>query len=260
MDIAEQNISGNERHPWELARLHILIQLVNRCLPFSNEIKMIADIGCGDCFFASELLKVRSDVHVIAIDTAYSSEEIGRKKKEIDHPGFDLFNDSYAAAKFLAGEEVHLFLFLDVVEHIEDDATFLKDVVNLFKVSKDTLVLVSVPAFQSLFTNHDVFLRHFRRYNRPSIKKVVQRAGLMPIESGYYFLSLLPLRLIQKIAERLGYQRQQKGIGAWKRSSFVTKLLKNYLLFDYKFSKLMGRAGIKLPGLSVYCICKKLAS
>src|SRR5205823_7449055 len=107
---------------------------------------------------------------------------------------------------------------------------------------------------------YDIFLKHYRRYNLDGIYKTIRSAGLMPLSSGYFFISLLPLRLFKKMGEKLGYKRQEKGIGDWSGSTFISGLFKNYLLFDYKFSKLLGKVGIRLPGLSAYCICKKLAS
>ncbi|MEI9908851.1 MAG: hypothetical protein WDO71_03815 [Bacteroidota bacterium] len=91
MDITEQKYTDPQRHPWELARFKILLELINTCIPSTNERKFIADIGCGDCFFSQQLLKARQDVEIIGLDPAYSPEDIIQKNKELDEPRFHLY-------------------------------------------------------------------------------------------------------------------------------------------------------------------------
>ncbi len=260
MDITEQKYTDPQRHPWELARFKILLELINTCIPSTNERKFIADIGCGDCFFSQQLLKARQDVEIIGIDPAYSPEDIIQKNKELDEPRFHLYSSLDQLPFSLKEKKIQLILLLDVVEHIEKDIAFLQQIIQSVNSATEIKMLVSVPAYQGLFTGHDVFLKHYRRYTRKSISQTIIAAGLVPVRTGYFFFSLLPVRIFQKLAEKTGLRRKQKGIGNWHGSPFVSKLFKNYLLFDYQFSKLLGKAGINLPGLSVYCICKKPVS
>jgi 2-polyprenyl-3-methyl-5-hydroxy-6-metoxy-1,4-benzoquinol methylase len=259
MDIVEQKYTDAPRHPWELARFDVLLDMINSCLPATKETKLVADIGCGDCFFAKHLLKARQDIEIIGIDPAYSPENIKQKHTEINDPRFHLYSSLNELPSLLKEKKIQLVLFLDVVEHVEKDSAFLQQTVQSLNGSPDLKILISVPAFQSLFTAHDVFLKHYRRYTSQTLSKAVTAAGLLPVNKGYFFSSLLPPRLFQKLLEKMGIRREQKGIGSWDGNAFISKLFKNYLLFDYKFSKLLGKSGINLPGLSAYCICKKPA-
>lgn len=258
MDIIEQQHLGVQRHPWELARFEILLELINTMLPVSKDRKLVADIGCGDCFFDAQLLKARPDLEIIGIDPAYSQNDIIEKLNELNEPGFHLYRsfDEVPAKE----ETIHLVLLLDVVEHVENDSAFVKQTIQSINEASQPKILITVPAFQSLFTGHDVFLKHYKRYSRKTIAEAVINAGIIPLRTGYFFSFLLPIRLFQKLKEKLGVRKKQNGIGNWKGNSFVSMLFKKCLLFDYKFSKLLGKAGINLPGLSVYCICKKPAS
>lgn len=256
MDIVEFNKSNIQRHPWELARFELLVEILNDHLPQTG-IKRILDIGCGDCFFAREMLKRRKDIEIIGIDTAYTEEEILAKVKDVDQKRFKLFTSMETATKELARTPVHLILLLDVLEHLQNDIGFLTGVCTGKYVTGETQLLITVPAFQWLFTDHDYFLKHFRRYNLKSLEKSIFTAGFYPVQSGYFFLSLLPVRLFQKVRRNLGFRQQEKGIGQWKQSNWVTQLFKKYLLFDYHFCKNLHKAGIRLPGLSAYSICKK---
>lgn len=260
MDIVEQKYTDAPRHPWELARFEVLLDLINTCMPPTKEPKIVADIGCGDCFFAKHLLKARQDIEVIGIDPAYTPEDIIQKNKELEEPRFHLFRSFGDLPSFLKEKMVELVLLLDVVEHVEKDSIFLQQTVQTVNASTDLKILISVPAFQSLFTGHDVFLKHYRRYTGKTLSYTVTAAGLLLLQKGYFFSSLLPARFFQKLVEKLGIRGEQNGIGSWKGNPFISKLFKNCLLFDYKFSKLLGKSGINLPGLSAYCICKKPAS
>ena len=60
----------------------------------------------------------------------------------------------------------------DVLEHIKDDKGVIKKLSNHLK--KDGHILVTVPAFQSLFSKKDIALGHFRRYNLKNLKIVLK--------------------------------------------------------------------------------------
>jgi len=257
MDIIEVNKSNIKRHPWELARFEIILELITNVLPPSEKIKTILDIGCGDCYLAVQLLGRRADIEIIGIDTAYSPDEANEKNKEINNQRFSLFQTLADAKNHLSGKDVECVLLLDVIEHIEDDHFFLQSLATSTIINNETRVLISVPAFQSLFTEHDIFLRHFRRYNKKTLQKTISSAGFIPLTFGYFFSSLLPVRLFRKFREKAGIKKVSRGIGEWNKSKFLTNLFRNYLLFDYKFSRILNKTGIRLPGLSLYCLCKK---
>lgn len=256
MDIVEHNKFYTKRHPWELARLHILMQLLQVHLDPKKKYHVL-DIGCGDCFFAEALLKKWTNVYVTAIDTAYNIEEASFKEKEIDHPHFRLFNNLGAAESHLTTHEVNMVLLLDVIEHIQNDIGFLEELQKAHFIKKETKIFITVPAFQGLFSAHDNYLQHFRRYNLKGLRSTVSRAGFSPIDSGYFFTLLLPVRLIQKAKEKISSVAPQTGVGRWKGSQLITTITKKILIFDYWVGRGLHKLGINIPGLSVFIICEK---
>lgn len=256
MDLIEVNNTFTRRHPWELARLEILLTIIDEHVPRTGQ-KTVLDIGCGDCFFAQELLKKRPDVLVIGVDTAYSAKTAEDKINEINCERFKLFTSLNEAEEHIRPATIDLILLLDVIEHIKDDVAFLENIAPKEFAGCNTKFLITVPAFPNLYSSHDQHLKHFRRYSLKALKKTIACAALFPISSGYFFSTLIPLRLIGKLKEMAGYKQQLSGVGNWKHSSFITRLLKKILLFDYQISKRLQRIGIAFPGLSVYCICKK---
>ena len=142
---------------------------------------------------------------------------------------------------------------MDVVEHIEHDVAFLKDLIASRCVSNDTLFIITVPAFQELFSSHDVFLGHYRRYTNASIEKVIQEAGMQTLRKGYFFSSLLLPRYLEKLKESREVNKKPEGTGLtlWNKNLFITKSIKTILLLDFKMTYFLGRAGLKLRGYPI---------
>jgi 2-polyprenyl-3-methyl-5-hydroxy-6-metoxy-1,4-benzoquinol methylase len=129
-------------------KVDVLLDLINTYMPPTVEPKIVADIGCGDCFFAKHLLKARQDIEIIVIDPAYSPEDIVHKNKEINDQRFHLYNSLDELPSSLKEKKVHFVLFLDMVEHVEKDSIFLQQTVQSLN-GADLKILIGVPAFQS---------------------------------------------------------------------------------------------------------------
>ncbi|MFN4151120.1 MAG: hypothetical protein ACK4IX_09265, partial [Candidatus Sericytochromatia bacterium] len=67
------------------------------------------------------------------------------------------------------------------------------------------------------------------------------------------FSSLLLFRNIDKILKK----DKETSIDNWEGSKLKTKLINLILSIDFKFSLILKKAGIIIPGLSTYCLCKK---
>ncbi len=67
----------------------------------------------------------------------------------------------------LANEVFDVILYIDVIEHIENDVAELKAASNL--LSRDGYLLVLVPAYQSVYSPFDESIGHFRRYNKKKL-------------------------------------------------------------------------------------------
>ena len=82
-------------------------------------------------------------------------------------------------------------IYVNVLEHIKDDAKELLYVYDTLK--KGGYALIFVPALSWLYSDLDKELGHFRRYQKPSLIKVVQDAGFNIIKVKYFdFVGIIP--------------------------------------------------------------------
>lgn len=248
MDLLEQKkISANQfkRHPWEITRLKILLFLLKN----RSSKSFIVDIGSGDAFIAKGLAEKFPDATLAAVDINYDETFIRENTKD----NLEVFSD----VRDLSHERtVDTLLLMDVLEHIQQPEKVLLDIKNELKLSTATQLFITVPAFQSLFTDHDVFLKHFKRYNRKQLAYLVNKQGFEVKQSGYFFFSLL----IPRIFQRLSGGKRVTGVHNWKQGSFVTSTMLTILWVDFKICWYLSRIGIHLPGLTCFCICRPLPS
>src|SRR6266481_3322354 len=90
----------------------------------------------------------------------------------------------------LAPAAFDVVLALDVLEHLDDDATALAEAARLLKPGA-TLV-VTVPARPSLWGAQDVVSHHRRRYTKRTLRALFARAGLPAPELTYFNTLLFP--------------------------------------------------------------------
>ena len=98
-----------------------------------------------------------------------------------------------------------LVVALDVLEHLKEDLAALEE---FHRVLRDRgLLLITVPAFNFLWSRHDELNHHFRRYRLKEIKKKLELSGFEVEKATYFYFFLFPffflLRILQKfIPER----------------------------------------------------------
>ncbi len=249
MDLIEKT-ENVARHPWEISRLNSLRQILKTEISFKNKLSLL-DVGCGDGYIVSNIIPKKMIKYVDAIDinlTEKDIDDLNNQKKIRFHNKFsDLKTSNY-----------DLILMLDVIEHVEDDKSFILSVVNHY-LNATGLLLITVPAFSFLFSAHDKFLGHYRRYSRKELLKLLDKCNIKCKSSGYLFFSLTFFRFISWCIQKTKYSKKinTKGIGHWGNGAIITKIME--IIFNIENSLLIkfNKLGIKLPGLTVWVICKK---
>jgi 2-polyprenyl-3-methyl-5-hydroxy-6-metoxy-1,4-benzoquinol methylase len=251
MDISELNRIKDiqiNRHPWELARLNIIKHFL---VKHTESLQHILDFGSGDAFILNELQKDHLALYYTAIDSAFSIpilETISVAEKG----NISFLNSIPSQFK----DKTDCVLILDVLEHCHDDHAVLSSLLNKEILKKDALIVITVPAFHWLFSQHDITLGHFRRYNHSQLKRLCLQNNLKIIESGYFFFTLLLIRILQFLKEKIIGRKVKKTIDNWGGSKWLTKIISAILSIDFLITRIISKFGIRIPGLSVYCLCR----
>ncbi|MCA2812329.1 MAG: methyltransferase [Microcystis sp. M090S1] len=97
-------------------------------------------------------------------------------------------------------EQFNTIIYIDVLEHIEDDHGEIKLAVK--HLQPGGFLIVLSPAHQWLFSEFDLAIGHYRRYNRNTLKKLTTN-GLLPIR----FLYLDSVGLLASLSNRFLQQK-----------------------------------------------------
>jgi hypothetical protein len=117
--------------------------------------------------------------------------------------------------------------------------------------------VVSVPAYPSLYCEHDRMLEHHRRY-RPADLRTLLARHLRIVASGSLFTTLLAPRAVTVTMERAGRRHEATGVGVWDRGATLTAALTGVLDADAAIGRRLARQRLvpraRLPGLSTWAV------
>lgn len=233
----------------------MLLSLIGRHLNLVPKSLIVLDIGCGDAFILEMISKRLPDSKLIGLDIGFDEKIINRYSRE--YPNIKFYS-SFEDMTFNLNKPVNIVLILDVLEHTLNDTDMLKNIVQSSVINRSALFLVTVPAFQFMFSSHDEWLGHYRRYDLKSLSYKVEQTNLKIIDKGYFFFSPLLIRIMTNFWEKLTKRPfSGKGVGSWKGPSFMMGLAKTILYLDYTVASFINKFGFKIPGLSCYVICQK---
>ena len=89
----------------------------------------------------------------------------------------------------------------DVVEHCDPEEVALAELRRVLEPGGR--LLMSVPAYQWAWSDHDVRAGHHRRYTRARIVRAIEESGLTVLRSTYGFAGVFPFFAAERVARRL---------------------------------------------------------
>lgn len=235
MDLKEQELLGKDagQHWYYQAKSELLAKLVGNTKEFK-----ILDVGAGSCFFSRFLLQNELAVEATCIDPNFQDTD-----NEI------INGKNLVKFKSVKKSDADIVIMMDILEHIGDDVALLREYVS--KVDRGAVFVITVPAFMFLWSEHDNYLEHKRRYTLEMLKKTVHQAGLVPEKSFYFYSFVFPIALLLRLLNKwltLG----GKGSQLKKHSKITNWFLRNVCSFELKLPVFKY-----LFGLSVVCVCRK---
>jgi 2-polyprenyl-3-methyl-5-hydroxy-6-metoxy-1,4-benzoquinol methylase len=90
---------------------------------------------------------------------------------------------------------------LDILEHLREPERLLRYARPMLKPGGR--ILITVPAFNWLWTKHDDLNHHVCRYTRAQMRNTVMAAGLVVTSSTYLFQSLILPKALIRLKEAL---------------------------------------------------------
>ncbi|WP_285274605.1 class I SAM-dependent methyltransferase [Halopseudomonas bauzanensis] len=237
MDLKETDILGEhiDQHWYYRSKRAAMQRFLGDINPSS-----ILDVGAGSGFFSRALLDHSDATEAWCVDISYPQDHDAQSGSKSIH-----FRRSVEQL------DSDLVLLMDVLEHVEDDVGLLADYVA--KVPSGAHFLISVPAFQFLWSDHDVFLEHYRRYRLHEIEDVAQKAGLKVLRGSYYFGAVFPIAATLRLLERGRGATERQPRSQLKQHSPIVNATLNTL----SALELPVLAFNRCAGLTAFCLARK---
>lgn len=250
MDINETTEEVVNRHPWELSRTGSVLGAFSKYLDklHKNQTgKRYLNVGAGDLYFDKILLAKYEKDEVYAVDLGY--KELGAEGNNIH---------KYHYLEEIEAGKFDYAIMMDSLEYMEDDVAYVTKVSS--RLRKGGYFFFTLPAFPILFSEHDVHVKNLRRYSRQSFYEVIRQVPGLKIKEDYnFYTSLFLVRFLQKFL-RLPIDKEHKVTAKWgfKETGPVTRFFTGLLNLDFAVNRTLSRIGIRLPGLSMLVVCKKV--
>lgn len=232
-----------EGHWWFRGKRMILRSLLERHRPEgAHGAPRLLDLGCGT---GGVLRDQSGEVHCFGADRSALALRICRDK------GFGRLVRADLARVPFAPDAFDVVLALDLIEHLEDDVGFLRQAAHLCRPGGR--MIVAVPAFPSLWSQHDVTFEHHRRYRAAGLREVVTAAGFEVERITHTNTLLFPAAAFWRIV--VGRLRSGGGQGHdfYPVPGFVNALL----AFAYRFEAWWLRRADFPFGVSVVCVARR---
>jgi SAM-dependent methyltransferase len=238
-DYELQTHQAEDRHWWYRGRRTVL-DVVVAGLGFSEPARIL-DAGCGSGRNMVELARHGS---ATGIELSATSVALAR-----DRGAGEVVAGSILEMPF-AEDSFDLAVSLDVIEHLEDDLAALRELRRV--VAPGGSLLVTVPAYQWLWSGHDEINHHHRRYTRRSLQRVAEQAGWRQTRTTYFNSLLLPVAIVLRVLDRVNTKTTESSLDLWVPPEPLNWVLERPLALEAALIKRGGRIPAGLSLLAVF--------
>jgi SAM-dependent methyltransferase len=234
-------LSRDDSHWWYRGRRRVLRAALDR-LPLGPAARLL-DAGCGSGRTLDELARygrvsgIDLSAEAVACARGRGHDDVGVARVE-DLPFEDAAFDVVTC--------------LDVVEHTPDDGATLAELRRVTRPGG--LLLVTVPAYQALWSWHDEANLHFRRYDSSSLRVVARQAGWEVVGDTHFNSVLLAPVAAVRVAQR---HRRAHG---HSNLDLTPSALNGLLELPLRLESRLIATGVRLPaGLSLLAVLRRSA-
>ncbi len=187
----------------------------------------VIDFGSGSGFFAFELLNTFPNQisEVWQVDIGYTEEEMANT----GHPKVKKMH-------FLPeGVKDAVIIMMDVLEHIESDYDILDEIVS--KCESNVNYFITVPAFMSLWSGHDLYMEHYRRYTLKTLRKLLNSQNCKASSDYYIYGWIFPIVWLVRKFNKADLDKPPEHSDMKPLPGFVNGILKHINYFEMNFRK-----------------------
>ena len=194
-DLAELMFSENDsERPIGIASRKHTIEQIRKYMP-ESEPKYILEVGCTTGLMIETLQSEFPDALIAGSDVEYKSLlSIADKYTSVPLFQLDLANADLPQQKF------NCIVSLNVLEHIKDDKSAIRNIARLLKTNG--ILVLELPAGASLYDVFDKHLRHYRRYDIDKLVNLLESSGFEIIEKSHLGFLPFPLFWLRKKLNR----------------------------------------------------------
>jgi SAM-dependent methyltransferase len=233
-----QTHRAEDRHWWYQGRRRVLERAIARLgLPAGAR---ILDAGCGS---GRNMVELARHGAVTGVELSPTSVRLARERD-----CGEVLEGSVLDMPFDQGS-FDLTVSLDVIEHLQDDVAALRELRRVTKPGG--ALLVTVPAYQWLWSGHDEINHHHRRYNRRTLLAAAESAGWREERSSHFNSLLLPIAIMLRALERLKPSTTKSSLDLWVPPAPLNWALRQPLHLE---AAAIGSGGSIPAGLSLLAV------
>ena len=239
--LYEEHALLERDHWWFVGRRDILRTVLARHLP-PRASRRILDVGCG----TGGMLPMLAEFGTVE---GLEGEPTAVEHCQSAYPSFSVRLGDVPADVPTDGT-VDVATAFDVIEHLEDDVGALSAMRSA--VRRGGTVVVTVPALQWLWSDHDRANGHWRRYSRSDLETAIRSAELELVHLSYFNTLLLPIVAASRLIERLrGAQAAPESDFSMPRRSVNRALTRTFRLERSVAARAGWPIGVSLVAVAV---------
>lgn len=226
---------------WFVARRDLLESFVKEIVQEFDHPALL-DVGCGTGINFSVLSKYGE-----AFSSDASEEALGFCKTR----GIRGLVRSDLESLPFESSTFNVITALDVLEHVDNDLAAIDELLRVIK--ENGVLVITVPAYGFLWSEHDEALHHRRRYAASELRNKLTNSGFEVERITYYitflFFPILFMRFVQSLAKKSIHAKTSHVIlPGWLNSLLVGILALERMLLRW----------MNFPfGVSIVCLARK---
>jgi SAM-dependent methyltransferase len=179
------------RNFWFRSRNKLILFVIQKYFPTAE---MFLEVGCGTTFVMQAVEKAFPKM------VCFASEIYSEGLRDASQRLTRTVLFQMDARKIPFEEEFDLVGIFDVLEHIEEDEPVLHEIYRSLKAGGG--IIITVPQHPWLWSQHDVYAKHKRRYTSANLISKLQKIGFNITRATSFVCLLLPLMVISRFLSR----------------------------------------------------------